>query len=303
MGLKINREDVVNRGTSVSKSTGLLIVLGMIVAGVLILNTITSFTMNQKVEIVTLVTSVPADGRITEANMQKSEMTKHEFEQRGTYKSSSGDLRRAVVLWDEKDKIKDTYASYYLRQGTPIYWDSLSKETPKQYSYLYKMDGELLKISIEADQFGRMLVPGDRINVRATYTENKYNLLEQTEYDVSKLTGVGDSVEFLKQSIIFNNASVLDILNDEGESIFDIYYDLMALSTHEQRELVATEEFLERVQPKEILLNVTPEEADMYMSIQSKGPEYMMTLLPRTSSNLISEMLNDLQVGFARSKN
>lgn len=302
MGLKINREDVVNRGSSVSKSTGLIIILAAIVAGVLLLNVITSFTMNQKVEIVTLVTSVPADGRITEANMQKSEMTKHEFESRGTYNSSSGKVKRAVVLWEERETIKDTYASYYLRQGTPIYWDSLSKETPKQYSYLYKMDGELLKISVEADQFGRMLVPGDRINVRASYSENKYNLMTYSEYDVSKLTGVGDNAEFIKQDIIFNNASVLDILNDEGESIFDIYYDLMALSEHEQRELVATEEFIESVQPREILLNVTPEEADMYMYIQSKGPTYMMTLLPRTSSNLISEMLNDLQIGFARSK-
>ena len=302
MGLKINREDVVNRGSSVSKSTGLIIILAAIVAGVLLLNVITSFTMNQKVEIVTLVTSVPADGRITEANMQKAEMTKHEFESRGTYNSSSGKVKRAVVLWEERETIKDTYASYYLRQGTPIYWDSLSKETPKQYSYLYKMDGELLKISVEADQFGRMLVPGDRINVRASYSENKYNLMTYSEYDVSKLTGVGDNAEFIKQDIIFNNASVLDILNDEGESIFDIYYDLMALSGHEQRELVATEEFIESVQPREILLNVTPEEADMYMYIQSKGPTYMMTLLPRSSSNLISEMLNDLQIGFARSK-
>ena len=44
------------------------------------------------------------------------------------------------------------------------------------------------------------------------------------------------------------------------------------------------------------------QQADRYMSIQSSGPTYMMTLLPRTSSNAITEVLNELQVGFARGK-
>ena len=90
------------------------------------------------------------------------------------------------------------------------------------------------------------------------------------------------------------------MLNGAGESIFDKYYELLSLPKDKQLEMVQSEEFISAVQPAEILLNVTPEEADRYMSIQANGPTYMMTLLPRTSSNAITEVLNELQIGFAR---
>lgn len=300
--MKVDKTKVKSKSSSAKFSKTSKVVLGLIlvVAVVLALNIITSFSLRQTVDIVKLKSAVPQDGRITADNLVKDTMIKSEYEKVGIYTMSDGSKKRAIILWEDKDRIINAYASYYIRQGTPVYWDSLSKETPKQFSYLYKMDGELLKLDIKADQFGEMLVPGDKINVRAAYTEQIYTLPDEQSYLLQQQTGIEPQTSITKQILLFNNTTVLDILNGQGESIYDIYYNLLALPKSKQLEALGSDEFQDKVKPSQILLNVTPEEADNYMSIQSKGPSYMMTLLPRTNGNLITEALNELQTGLAR---
>lgn len=296
-GLKINKQTTKKKMTKNKQTLMAIIVLLVAVLGVMTINNI---LLRQEVEIVVLKTAVPQEGRITSANIEKGVMTKAELDARGTYKSADGTVKAAIVPWSERGTIENAYASYYLRENTPIYWDSLSKETPKKYSYLYKMDGELLKVDIEADQFGRMLVPGDHVNIRIAYDENIGTLMNTDEYNTMKVTGVSPQTTGTMQTKLFNNVAILDILNDDGESIFDLYYELLALPKSQQQELINDEDFRERVLPVQILLNVTPEEADYYMSVMRKNPTMLMTLLPRTGSNLITEALNDLETGFAR---
>lgn len=300
--MKVDKTKVKSKSSSAKFSKTSKVVLGLIlvVAVVLALNIISSFSLRQTVDIVKLKSAVPQDGRITADNLVKDTMIKSEYEKVGIYTMSDGSKKRAIILWEDKDRIINAYASYYIRQGTPVYWDSLSKETPKQFSYLYKMDGELLKLDIKADQFGEMLVPGDKINVRAAYTEQIYTLPDEQSYLLQQQTGIEPQTSITKQILLFNNTTVLDILNGQGESIYDIYYNLLALPKSKQLEALGSDEFQDKVKPSQILLNVTPEEADNYMSIQSKGPSYMMTLLPRTNGNLITEALNELQTGLAR---
>lgn len=300
--MKVDKTKVKSKSSSAKFSKTSKVVLGLIlvVAVVLALNIISSFSLRQTVDIVKLKSAVPQDGRITADNLVKDTMIKSEYEKVGIYTMSDGSKKRAIILWEDKDRIINAYASYYIRQGTPVYWDSLSKETPKQFSYLYKMDGELLKLDIKADQFGEMLVPGDKINVRAAYTEQIYTLPDEQSYLLQQQTGIEPQTSITEQILLFNNTTVLDILNGQGESIYDIYYNLLALPKSKQLEALGSDEFQDKVKPSQILLNVTPEEADNYMSIQSKGPSYMMTLLPRTNGNLITEALNELQTGLAR---
>jgi hypothetical protein len=227
-------------------------------------------------------------------------MSLDEYNRQGIVTLSDGTKRKAIVLWEQRSQINNTYASYYIRENTPIYWDSIGNETPKQYSYLYNMDGELLKISIDPTTFGQIIVPGDHINVRAAYTEQVYTLPTLEEYTLQQAMGISQQTSVRRQILLFNNVAILDMLNGNGESIFDKYYELLSLPKDKQLELIQNEEFIASVQPADILLNVTPEEADRYMSIQSNGPSYMMTLLPRTSSNAITEVLNELATGFAR---
>lgn len=285
-----------------SRTRNLMILIFIVVAGVIGLNFVSSMALRDTISVVNFISAVPQDGIIKLDNMVETQMSKSEYERQGIVTLSDGTQRRAIVTWDERELINNTYASYYIRQNTPVYWDAIGNETPKQYSYLYNMDGELLKISMDASTFGQMLVPGDHINVRAAYTETVYTLPTEEEFMLQQQTGIAPQTAVKRQILLFNNVAILDILNSNGESIFDKYYELLALPKDQQATVINSEEFIESVQPSEILLNVTPEEADRYMSIQSSGPTYMMTLLPRTSSNAITEVLNELATGFARTE-
>lgn len=285
-----------------SRTRNLMILIFLVVAAVIGLNFVSSMALRDTISVVNFISAVPQDGIIKLDNMVETQMSKSEYERQGIVTLSDGTQRRAIVTWDERELINNTYASYYIRQNTPVYWDAIGNETPKQYSYLYNMDGELLKISMDASTFGQMLVPGDHINVRAAYTETVYTLPTEEEFMLQQQTGIAPQTAVKRQILLFNNVAILDILNSNGESIFDKYYELLALPKDQQATVINSEEFIESVQPSEILLNVTPEEADRYMSIQSSGPTYMMTLLPRTSSNAITEVLNELATGFARTE-
>ena len=296
---KVKKEKLKNVSNNSKRNTVILGLLAVIAVG-LVLNFISSAQMRDTVQVAVLSSAVPQDGIIRTDNMYAVEMSVDEYERYGIVTLADGTKRKAVVLWSEINQINNTYASYYIREGTPIYWDAIGNETPKQYSYLYNMDGELLKISIDPGTFGQIIVPGDHINVRAAYTEQVYTLPTEEEYMLQMQVGISPQTSVRRQILLFNNVAILDMLNGAGESIFDKYYELLSLPKDEQLKMVQSEEFISAVQPSEILLNVTPEEADRYMSIQSSGPTYMMTLLPRTSSNAITEVLNELQVGFAR---
>jgi len=307
MSLQINESKVKAKSTAslrrFSKTMQVSIILGVIVAIVIGLNFYSQMEMRKVVEIVKLKVSVPQDGFVTQDMMYKDTMPVSEYEKSGIYTLSDGTKRRQIVLWEDRHRIQNAYAAYYIRQDTPLYWDSLTKETPKKYSYLYKMDGELLKVNLDAKEFGRMLVPGDKINVRVTYTDTVYTLPTEREFMIQQQTGIQPQTTVTRNELLFNSVTVLDILNAQGESIFDIYYQLLALPRAEQLRIIESSDFQKQVEPSQILLNVTPEEVDRYVRISGKSPKFTMTLLPRTGGNLITEALNELQVGFARKQN
>lgn len=299
-GLSFKPGKVVGGVKDMSRPRKVTFALILVVAVVLVLNYATSTAMRNTVNVVKLKSAVPQDGRITADNMVEDTMSQADYEKQAVVTMGDGSKKRSIVLWDDRERIVNAYASYYIRANTPIYFDSLTKENAKKYSYLYKMDGELARIDLDAQEFGKMLVPGDKINVRANYTEEDYTLPDQQEFAMQQQTGVQSQTSKQEKVMMFNNAVVLDMLNTNGESIFDLYYQLLALPKAQQQTMLASEDFQKSVQPKKILLNVTAEEADRYMEIQSKSPTYMMTLLPRTSGNLITEALNQLEIGFAR---
>lgn len=296
---KVKKERVKNV-SKYSNTRKIMVMMVLVIIAVVGINFYSSMQLRDTVDIVKLTAGVPQEGFITEDNMYKDTIIRSEYEKQGVVTLSDGTKRREIVLWEDRQKIMNSFASYFIRANTPIYWDAIGKESPKQYSYLYKMDGELLKLNLDAGQFGEMLVPGDRINVRASYQEQVFTLPTESEFMMQQQTGIQPQTVIKRQIKLFNNVAVLDILNSKGESIFDIYYSLLAMPKNVQQEKVASDEFQKSVQPAQILLNVTPEEADRYMEIQSNGPTYLMTLLPRTSSNAITEMLNELATGLTR---
>ena len=146
--------------------------------------------------------------------------------------------------------------------------------------------------------FGDMVVPGDTLNIRASYSKIYYNVPSEEAFMLNG-DSYGDGIEATKTEMLFSEVTILDMLNSAGNSIFDIYYDYIAATKAEQAAMLNDEGFLASVSPSSILLECTSEEVEHYMKLQSAGATYQITLLPRDGSSSIVDSLSDIQTALA----
>ena len=303
MGLKLNK-DVARTKNKTKFSQQILVLVGalLIVAVVIVVNWWSSRDMRDVVEVAVFNGNVAQNAYISDAMIGKQEMTTADYKRDAIVKMSDGSERRQIVLYRDKDDIIGKYAANYIRGNTPIYYDMVTTEFTKSNSYLYQMDGtELLKIDVDPNQFGNILVPGDKLNVRITYDSVTQSYLSEKDYlQLSDEEKKELGKEEQTTELLFSEVTVLDMLNSSGESIFDKYYALMSLPETQQQAQFADESFQSSIQPACILIAVTPEEAERYVLLGSGTGGSLITLLPRTTSNPILEAINSLSNGTAK---
>lgn len=288
-----------NTSRAKNRVLGIIIALGVIIFICII--TAISAAENKKTVAVVRVkqdAAISSNALITEDMIESYDMYYKEFDQYGTMDFSDGSKRSVIVRWSDRDLVVGSrYAAYYLRQGTILFWDQTIKQQTKKNSYLYSMDGELLNIQMEpTTDFGDMVVPGDSLNIRVSYPKINYDLPSEEQYQLTLEQGNStQTAETQVTELLFSEVQILDMLNAEGNSIFDIYYDYISASKSKQDEALNNDEFLESITPASILIECTAEEADRFMEISAKNPTYLMTLLPRTSSSAIIDSLSDIQ--------
>ena len=292
-----------NQSRARNRILGILIAL-IVVMIITIATAAASAESRKTIAVVRLKDDISANALITDDMIEVYDMYYKEYAQYGTMKFSDGTTRSTIVTWNMRDKVVgQRYAAYYLRGNTVLFWDSTIKDQTRKNSYLYSMSGELLNIQMTTtDDFGDMVVPGDSLNIYATYTETNYDLPseEQYKYQMESGSAQGTSgVEQTKTELMFSEVQILDMLNGNGQSIFDIYYEYISKTKAEQQALLSDDSFLQNVQPASILLEVTSEEVERYMKLQSLGASYQMTLLPRKSSSSLTDSLSDIQTALA----
>lgn len=282
-----------------------IIIAACVIVFICIMTAISSAETKKTITVVRIKSDTPisANSLITDDMLEAYDMYYKEFQQYGTMKFSDGSTRSTIVRWNDKDLVVGKrYAAYYMRGGTVLFWDSTISDQTRKNSYLYSMSGELLNIQMTTTQdFGDMVVPGDTLNVRATYTAKVYNLPTEQEYKLNNANGeaASDGVEITKTDSLFSEVTILDMLNSSGNSIFDIYYQYIAATKEEQQAMLNDDGFLQSVQPASILVECTAEEVEHYMKLQAAGASYQMTLLPRTSSSSITDSLSEIQTALA----
>ena len=301
MALKVK---ATNASRARNRLIGIFIALALIVF--VCVMTAISAAENRKVVTVLRIkpdASLAANGLITDNVVEAYDMYYKEFQNYGTMKFSDGTTRSTIVRWSEKDDVLGKrFSAYYQRGGTMLFWDSTVGDQARKNSYLYSMSGELLNIKMTTtSEFGNMVVPGDKLNVRATYTTTVYTMPSETEYKLTTGSGYdfGNGVEVQRTEPLFSEVTILDMLNGGGASIFDIYYDYISMSKAQQTAALKDGGFLASVQPASILLECTPEEVERYMQFKTLGATYQMTLLPRTSSSQITDSLSEIQEALA----
>lgn len=301
MALKVKSN---NASRAKNRLIGILLAACLVVF-VCVMTAISSAETKKTITVVRLKSDSPisANSLITEDKIEAYDMYYKEFQQYGTMKFSDGSTRSILVRWADRDLVVgQRYAAYYLRGGTVLFWDSTLKDQTRKNSYLYNMTGELLNIQMNTVQdFGDMVVPGDTLNIRATYSTTVYNLPTELEYRLSTENGGTGTVgvEVAKTDMLFSEVSILDMLNSSGSSIFDIYYSYIGKTKAEQMMLLSDDSFLASVKPASILLECTAEEVERFMTLDEAGASYQITLLPRTSSSSITDSLSEIQEALA----
>lgn len=299
MALQIKAKNV-NRVRTRLFAVIISIVLIIVVAS---LTAVASAETRKTITVVRLKADTPiaANTLITENMVEAYDMYYKEFQQYGTMKFSDGSTRSTIVRWEDRDYVLGKrYAAYYMRENTVLFWDSTIADQTRKNSYLYSMSGELLNINMNTVQdFGDMVVPGDSLNIRASYVDIDYSLPSEEQYQLSLEAGVnsaiGTGVEVTHNELMFSEVQILDMLNSAGNSIFDIYYDYIAMTKEQQAMALQDDGFLSSVKPASILLEVTSEEVERYMYLEDHGARYQMTLLPRKSSSSITDSLSEIQ--------
>lgn len=301
MAVKINAR---NKSKFRTRLLGLGVALGLIVF-VIVMMAISSAETRKTITVVRVKDNpISANALITESMVTPYDMYYKEFQNYGTVKFNDGSTRSSVVRWEDRESIiGKRYAAYYIESNTLLLWKATLKDQTRKNSYLYSMSGELLNIKLSTTQeFGDMVVPGDSLNIRATYTKTNYNLPSEEEYKLSLEAGSNGSSNGVEQKVIeplFSEVTILDMLNSSGNSVFDIYYEYISMTKQQQKAMLEDTNFLNSVKPASILVEVCSEEVEHYMRLQAAGASYQMTLLPRKSSSSITDSLSDIQKALA----
>lgn len=300
--MKFNSNKAKTVSTQNQKSMGkqalIFMVLLIAVALVGLISYVSTKSQRELVDVLVLQSSVNQGDLIVKENLTTRPMIASEYKNEAEKDIGDGKKHRQILIKGEEGILlnQSVYAANYIRYGVPLYYDYFTLSKTRKNSYLYQMDGELIKLSVSADVFGDMIVPGDKVNIRCMYTETSYRLPTVAEYEAMQTLGIQTTQQEEKMIMLFNEATILDMLNGSGESIFDYYYNFINLPTTQQKAQLEDSTFKNNTAPSQIMLCVTAEEAEQYMRISDKSPRYMLTLLPRESSNVILDALNSLDV-------
>lgn len=298
--MNIQENRVYKRGTQAGSKLFAIILAAILVVAIFVIEWVFNAQKTATVEVLGFNTDVYKDTLVTEEMFEKITMLKTEYEKTGEV-TINGEEKRQVILWEERNMLLEEpiYVQYFTHSNTPIFWYGVQGQTTTKNSYLYSMDGELLKLDISANVFGDFVVPGDKINVRTTYNETQYYLPTMSEYTAMQNMDINTfSTTVQKTELLFSNATILDMLNNNGASIYDQWYKWLSYPTAEQKALLNDESFKSATAPNTILMCVTSEEVERYMELQARGGTYTITLLPRESSNVILEAMDSLNYAY-----
>jgi hypothetical protein len=220
---------------------------------------------------------------ITEKDIEKYNIIKKEY---------TSDM----VLAKDIQTILNKYTKYYLRNNSILFKDQFITEKPQRNEWLYALDKDQEVLTFPYDFLqcgGDILVPGDRVRIRATY-----------EVEESKGGGTGDpygvntqeKVTVKKTEVLFDSIVVKDMLNSSSLSIYEVYKEVLKLSEDKRQEVMKSEEFLRNIQPKALLLEGSRQQIDNFAKYKSLSKDsFLITILSRSQSNVIIDELPTLQ--------
>ena len=229
------------------------------------------------------------------------------------------DYKEDMIKWgDREELIINKYPNMQIRQGIPIYKDMLRDDQKVRYEYLYELtpNEELLTFSYDhIEAGGRIPRPGDRFRIRGSYklSDAELELLREGKLNVDKQNKDGDIKDEegtvviesskddwdvingdVRTKLIFDVVTVVDMLNSNGDSIYEVIRDLESLPKDQLEEKLSDDSVKDTLTPSSLLLVVKSDQVSRYVEFQSNtNATYTLTVLSRDKSL----MEDDLKIG------
>ena len=224
---------------------------------------------------------IPAKTSITENDVEKYPLIRKEFEEHGD-----------MITYDKLDQVLGMYTLYYLREKTPVTSDVLSPIRPLKNEWLYSVDPNNEVITIPYNYLsagGDILTPGDKIRVRITYESTQPDASQSQVPDFS-LPSTDN--KYKKVQVLFESITVCDLLNSNGHSIYEVYKEVLRLSEQDKHSVMTSDEFLQNIRPRSLLLEATREQANIYAKYGDIAEKSLtITILSRQNNENIIDQL------------
>ncbi|MDA8234311.1 MAG: flagellar biosynthesis protein FlgA [Clostridia bacterium] len=225
---------------------------------------------------------IPARSVITEDDIEEYNLIRKEF---------SEDMVRV----ENKEKIINKFTKYYLRNSSVLFKDQLLDEKPLKNEWLYELDTEHEVVTIPYNYLeagGDILTPGDRVRIRVSYEVEGGGGVSGNPNVMTYAT----SNKTMRTEVLFDSIVVKDMLNANSHSIYEVYKEVMKLPENQKQEVMKSEDFLENIKPKSLVLEGTRDQINNYAKYKSlEGKSFLITILQRQEGNIVLDQLPTLE--------
>ena len=281
-----NRKEKAVRNVNPSKNQSKRNILLLVVIAITFALIMWVYTLGKKAEetisVVMWADSIYKNQVISESMMVEYPMLKGEFEKYAV-ENSDGTKSRRIVLWEERNKLVNTFAAYPLKANTVAFiTDVLKSRTDNTDTVLYSFPGKnLVPLKLaESDLkvFKTYLQPGDRVNISAIFSID-----ETVEYEDEFGKVTKEKVTTTRQETVFKDVMIADLLNQDGKSVLDLFASYNDKTVYQQARLDSDESWQKQTQPTTLVVALTPEEEALYYEYMSKGQVEFIMSIPQRS--------------------
>lgn len=274
MALKFNKKNNSITGVSrpeknkATKNLMLIMLISLTVGSIVWVRSI-GLKAEESISVCMINRPVYKNQFITEDMISEYKMILGEFEKFSVV-DDNGTLKTRIVPFAQVDKLIGTFAAYPIQANTYAYYSNFVKSRiDNSDSVLYAFPGKnIIPMQIntsELESFKAYLKPGDKLDITALYIEefseeviNQYNQVEKITY------------EAVKTEQVFGNIVIADMLNNNGESVLDLYESYKTMTVAQQVAKDSDPTWKQKITPVSLLVALTPEEMDTYNYYRSK---------------------------------
>lgn len=314
-----------SRAVSFGKRTGALIVSALIVlssfgAAIFLMN-----QQAEKVTVVRLKNDIGPGALITEASIEPYDMVNEDYlnlgMQTSTQDGNASESGQTFIKWADREDILNKYMSIYAYQGTILSTRMVVDDLLVRSPWIEGVDEgmEIYTMGLTSqDVYTPIFYPGAQIRIRLVYNVDVEDApaikakidakeaqmaagtyfatgesvimdsMQQNEMDSSEIGFTsGNAKQVPLSEVIFDKITVVDMLNNSDESIFDLYTELLGMPVEDRIAYVSTQiegngtnDFKRKVTPAKLVFSVTRDEATSLAEFEALGGNMKYTLLP-----------------------